>query len=124
MSLMQFNKNNKSVYNISLISINIFLVVAVVIFIAYLFAPLLGGKMLFKALILYGSWIGLALLLRRFIKRIQKQIRINKCEYILLCLYNIICMFIWFSYPFNIFFGLLSILGIILGYKIYQRHED
>lgn len=121
MSVRKFSPNKEKIYNITSMALNFYLSVAVIIFVVYLVAPLLGGKLLFNALIVCGSWIGMALFLKFLVKRAQKGLRIRTHEYILLCLYSIACMFLWFRYPLNFFFSVLNIIGIGFSYKAQQK---
>ena len=123
MSVRKFGPNREGIYDIASMALNLFLVLALVIFTVHLIAPLLGGKLLFNALILYGSWIGMALFLKFLVKRAQKGLRIRQYQYVLLCLYNILCMFLWFPYPIYVFFSIFSIVGIAFAYKAQQRQK-
>lgn len=124
MSIRKFSPNKEKIYNITSMALNFFLLVAVIIFVVYLVAPLLGGKLLFNAVILYGSWIGMALFLKFLVKRVQIGLRIRQHQYVLLCLYNIVCMFLWFPYPISILLSIFSIVGIVFAYKAQQRREN
>ncbi len=124
MSVRKFSPNKEKIFNIASMALNFFLSIAVVIFVVYLVAPLLGGKLLFNALVLYGSWIGMALFLKFLVKRAQKGLRIRQHQYVLLCLYNIVCMFLWFPYPIDVFLSILSIVGIVFAYKAQQRRGN
>jgi len=124
MSVKRFWTNKEKICSVISVALNIYLAVSVIVFGVYLVAPLLGGKLLFNALILYGSWIGLALLLKFLVKRAQKGLRIRQHQYVFLCLYNIVCMFLWFPYPINIFLSILSIVGIVFAYKAQQRRGN
>ena len=90
---------------------------SVFLFIIHLIAPLLGGKLYFSALIIYGSWIGLALLSKHMLKNTQREVRLKGYKFLLLTLYFILCAFLWFPYPLNIFFSGLGIVGNLVGYK-------
>jgi hypothetical protein len=124
MSVKKISPNKEKIYNITSIALNFFLSVSVIIFVVYLVAPLLGGKLLFNALILYGSWIGMALFLKFLVKRVQKGLRIRNYQYVLLCLYNIVCMFLWFPYPIDVILSVFSIVGIVFSYKTQQRRGN
>ena len=94
MSVRKFSLNRKNTYKVALITLYIFVSVALVIFIVYLAAPLLGGKLSFNALILYGSWICMGLFLIFLVKRAQKGFQIKHHQYLALGLLNCVCMFI------------------------------
>lgn len=111
----------KEIYDFASVALNVYMTGAAIIFVVYLVAPLLGGKLLFNALILYGSWIGMGLFLKFLVKRVQKGLRIRPHQYVSLCLYNIVCMFLWFRYPINVFLSVLTIVGIAFAYKAQQR---
>ena len=97
--------------------ISFYLFLFILIFLIYLVAPILGGKLHFNALIVYGSWIGLALILKNGLKDMQKEMRLKKYKFILLTLYYILCAFLWFSYPLNLLFSGLFVVSNIVGYK-------
>jgi len=117
MSVKEVTQNKEKIYNIASISLNFFLSIGTLIFLVYLFAPLFGGQLLINALILYGSWIGMAILLKFMVKRARKGLQIKQNEYIFLCTYSLVCIFLWFSYPINTFISLLTIIGIVIAYK-------
>ena len=103
MSRKRLWTNKKEVYGFVSIALNINLVVAGIMFVAYLVVvPLLGGKFSTYAIITYGSWIGMCLYLKVLLRRRQKGLLIRLDECVLLCLYNIGCMFLWFGKPYTI----------------------
>ena len=124
MFVRKFGQNKEKIFRIASMVLNFFLTVAMVAFVVHLVAPLFGGELLVNALILYGSWIFMALFLKFLIKRSQKGFPIRVYQYFLLCLYNIVCMFLWFPYPISILFSILSIVGIALAYKANQREGN
>jgi hypothetical protein len=98
-------------------SINLYLAFAVLLFIIELIAHLLGGELYSYALIVYASRIGIALVLKYMIMKMRKKISLKIREIFVITFYGIICMFLWFSYPLNIFFSILIIVGNLIGYK-------
>jgi len=112
---------DKEIYDFASVALNVYMAGAAIIFVVYVVTPLLGGKLFFKPLILYGSWIGIGLFLKLLVKRVQKGLRIRPHQYVSLCLYNIACMFLWFRYPINVFLSVLTIVGIAFAYKAQQR---
>jgi hypothetical protein len=111
----------KQIYDFASVALNIYLTGATILFAIHVFAPLLGGKLLFNALIVYGSWIGMALCSKYFLSRLRKGLPIRLHEYVLLSLYSIGCMFLWFPYPISILFSILTIVGIVFSYKAQHR---
>ena len=53
---------------------NVFLGLGIILLVIHLLAPLFGGKLLIKALVIYGSWVGFAL----FMKYIAKESKEKK----------------------------------------------
>jgi hypothetical protein len=106
--------------------INLYLALSVVFFLIHLVAPLLGGKLLYSAIVKYGSWIGMAFSLRFILNKVQRKVRINIVELALLTIYFGCCMILWLPPPLNILFFLLVIIGNIGGYiaqKKWQRES-
>ena len=99
------------------ILLNFYLILSISFFLIHLLAPILGGKLLYSALVTYGSWIGMALVLKFLYKRLLDKFKIKPIELFFVTIYCICCMFLWFSYPVNIFFILFIIIGDIAGYK-------
>jgi membrane protease YdiL (CAAX protease family) len=97
--------------------IRLYLFLSILLFSIYLLAPLFGGKYHGNAIILYGSWIGLALTMIAFLKKKQQGKNISLIEFLFAFLYFSVCMFIWFSLPVNIIFCLLGGIGMLVGYK-------
>jgi hypothetical protein len=121
MSKKRFWTNKEDVCHFVSMAVNIYLAMAVIIFVPYLVAPLLGGKLFPRALIMYGSWIGMALCSKYFLSRLRKGLPIRLHEYVLLSLYSIGCMFLWFPYPISILFSILIIIGDVFSYKAQHR---
>lgn len=117
----QFSINRKGVYHFVSIALNIYLAAAVIMLVVYFIAPLLDGKLLPQAIVIYGSWVVMGLYLKALLKKSQKGLRIGLREHVLLCLYAIGCVFLWFPYPISFFFTVLIILGITISYKAQQR---
>jgi len=103
--------------------LRIYLYLSILLLVVYLFAPLFGGKYHPTALILYGSWVGLAFTMIALLKKKQqgKNIRLN--EFLFYLLYFLLCMFIWFSFPVNIIFCLLGGVVMLIGYKKQQDND-
>lgn len=120
MSMRNSLRNKERFYGQVFVLVNLFLIFSVIIFSIYLVAPLFGGKLLVNALIHYGSWIFLALGMRIVTQRGRKGLRIRAYEYALLCLSGIVYFALW-SYPFNIIFGILSIVGIAISWRAQNK---
>jgi len=97
--------------------INAYLIISAILFIAYLLAPIFGGKLLSRALVLSGSWIGIALTLKVHISSVKRKIPLKPYVFLFLLFYIIVCMFLWFPYPYNIFFCIFVSIANIFGYK-------
>ena len=111
-------------FSILNLAINFSLALSIFSFIIHLFGPILGGKLLYSALIIYGSRIGMALTMKFILKKVQNKIRMKFIELIFVGIYSIFCMFLWFPYPINIVFSLLIIVGNIAGYKAQKKWQD
>jgi chromate transport protein ChrA len=79
--------------------------------------PLFGGIFSAKALVIYASWIGIALAIKYLINKFKNDIKLKWYEILPLTLYAIFCMFLWFPLPFNILFSILVVIGNIIGYR-------
>lgn len=118
MSKKRFWTNKKTVCDIVSVCLNIGLVGAGILFVAYLVVvPLLGGKFFSDAIITYGSWMGMFLCSKIFLRRLLKGPPIRLYEYILFCLYGIGCMFLWFPSPISILLSILIIVANVFSYK-------
>jgi hypothetical protein len=114
------SNRRKDFYQFISVCLNIYLAVAAIMFMLYLGAPLLGGKLFPRAIIIYGSWIVMSVYLKALLKKSQKGLRITLHEHVLLSLYTIACVFLWFPYPISLFFTILSVVGIAFSYKAQQ----
>lgn len=119
--MRKLGMDKKQIYVMSSYLTNFWLVLAVVFVVVYLLAPLFGGKLLIKAIIFYASWIGMALSLKFILKRRRHELRIKAHEYLLICLYYIVCMLIWFFYPLNVIISILSIVGFTISYRAQDK---
>ena len=113
------------IYNGKIIAfvLNCYLMLSVAFFLIHLFAPILGGKLLYSAVIKYGSWIGMALVLKHILKKLQNKMRMPPGEWIIVTIYCGICMFLWFPLPVNILFLFLIIISNIAGYKAQAKWQ-
>ena len=103
-NIERFNYFMSALLNCSLVLSTIFFMVALI-------APLFGGKWLPKALIIYASWVGWALIGKFLWGRVYKKIRLKVYEFIFICFCGVICMFLWFPKPLSIVFSFLFVLG-------------
>ena len=104
-------------YKFLLVILNCYLVTTAVVFSVYLFAPLIQGKLFVTSLIFYGSCFGMGILLKFMLRKGIKRELFKLNEFLMICLYCILCMLIWFPYPLNIFACVLISLALIFGYK-------
>lgn len=95
---------------------NIFLALAVLILSVHILAPLFGGKFLISALLVYGSWIVFALCMKYDAKSIKAR-KIGGYKFILVNMFELLCIFLWFLFPYNLAAGVLFSLLKIFGYK-------
>ena len=52
---------------------NIFLGIGAILFVIHILAPFFGGRILIKALVIYGSWVGFALCMKYIAQRIKRK---------------------------------------------------
>jgi hypothetical protein len=109
--------SNKDIFYFGSGLANVFLVLFSVLFLIYLVAPLLGGKLSPKALIIYGSLIGFALSLKYTLRYIKARVRMKRYKWYLLCSYFIMCAFLWFPYYLGIIFSAAAIISFLCSYK-------
>jgi hypothetical protein len=93
---------------------NVFLTVGALLLVVYSVGPLFGGKFLPRALFVYGSWVLFALCLKLEAKCIKEK-QIKSIKFITANSLELVCIAVWFSYPYNLFgvatFALLKIFG-------------
>ncbi len=96
---------------------NIYLVLACLILIPYMILPLLGGKFQPRAFVLYGSWIGIGLIIKYMAKYSRDKIRMKKYKWYLISLWIFVSLLVWFPSYFGLFLIVLLMIGFIGGYK-------
>jgi hypothetical protein len=111
------------VYRFVSVCLHIYLALAAVMFILYLGAPLLGGRLFPHALIICGSWIIMASYSIVLLQKKRRGRRISLCQFLLLGSYTIACAFLWFPYPLSLLFSVLSVVGIAFSYNAQQKRE-
>jgi len=114
----------KSLENVITILLLCYLLLSIILFSVHLIAPLFGGILMPYATIKYGSWIGVALTLKYIHNKIKNKIRMKIISFIFISLYFSLCMFLWFTYPYNILFFLIMIVGTLVGYKSQEKWQD
>lgn len=120
MATSKFRANKKEALKTASFALNIVLTFSVILLALYLITPLWGGKMAVGAIIHSASWIGMALLIKFYLNRKNKGLHFKVYDYLMICLYTIICVFIWFRYPVNIILSIVGITGFAFSYK--HRH--
>lgn len=105
------------------VAINCYLALSIVFFLVHLAAPMLGGQLLYSAIVKYGSWIGMALVLKFILNKAQRKVRMNILEWVLITIYCGGCMLLWFPQPINFLFFLLIVIGNIGGYKAQAKWQ-
>ena len=114
---MEKNGSKKSLLHFIYIVTNLYLFLSVALFSIYLIIPFFGGILSVRALVIYGSWVGIALAVKYLINKIQNDILLKWYEFLIFFLYGTVCMFLWFPLPFNILFSIFVAIGNIVGYK-------
>ena len=115
------NSSEVKLYDSMYIIANLFLGFSVILCLAYLVAPLLGGKLSGSALAHYGTWIILALAMRAASQRGRKGLRFRAYEYTYLCLAGVVNVIVWFSYPVNIILAIMTVLGIVVSSRAHIK---
>ncbi|MFA6282734.1 MAG: hypothetical protein WC633_01240 [Desulfurivibrionaceae bacterium] len=103
---------------------NIFLVLGAILLVIHLLAPLLGGKLLINALVIYGSWIGFALCMKYEARRIKRKEKMNARTHLPIVAYGMFCMAIWISYPYNLVAMLFYLLANLFAFKTEQQRHN
>jgi hypothetical protein len=110
-------KDKEEIYQLVSFAANGLLVMGTMFAIIYLAFPLLGGKLSWRAVIHYGSWILVALSMKSFLKRLKKELPIRKFDYFLIWLCISFNILSWVIYPFNIILIIFFILLFVASYK-------
>jgi hypothetical protein len=113
-----------NIYYLLTVCLNIYVALAAALFLLYIGAFFLGGKLSLRAVIVYGSWIVMGLYAKALLKKSKKGRRIGLREHVLLCMYTIACVFLWFPYAISVFFSVLIVVGIAFSYKAQQNRAD
>lgn len=117
--------NRSYFYVLMSYSMNFFIVLGMILVCAHFIAYLLNHNNFFifvNDLVLYGSWVCLALVTKIYLQRVRKKI-VTVYDYLLLCTVVIINFFVWLRHPINIIFIALSVVLMALFY-ILQRKVD
>ena len=122
--MKKLSVNKKELYNKVFILSNCFLIFSTIVFLIYLVAPLIGGKLLMPALTGYGSWILVALAARIFSQRARKGENIKLSEYILGVILIISYFILRFSYPYNIIFSILVLVVLGISWKAQKSKKQ
>ena len=109
--------SNREIHDILSGVANVFLVLGGILLAIHFVAPLIGGKFLISALVLYGSWIAFALSMRYEAKRIKSNGKIKGNEYLYISILGTGCMLLWFPFPYSIIAGLLFSFSRYMLYK-------
>ena len=109
------------IYIVSVLT-NAYIFLSIILFIVYLIAPLIGGNLFLRALMVYGSWIGLGFAIKYNISKYKKKMPLNWYEILLMSAYGLTCMFLWFSYPFNIILSFFIVVGNIVGNRVQRNY--
>ncbi len=96
---------------------NAFLVLAVLILIPYLILPLFGGRFQPRALLLYGSWIGTALIMKYGARYIRAGIRMKQSKWYLTSILMILFTVIWFPNYVGLIMSTLVVIAMMTSYN-------
>ena len=123
MSTKRHRTRKRRIYHFVSVCLHCCLALAGVVFIFYVVAPLVGGKLFPQALIQCGSWIIMAAYSIVLLQKKRRGLRISWYTFMLFGLYTIACGFLWFTYPFNLLFSILSVVAIAFSYNAQQKRE-
>ena len=101
--------------------INTYLILSIALFTTHILAPLLGGEFLVEGIVTYGSWVGMAVILRYSRRKIRKRIKMSIGEVIAITVYFCICTLIWFSIPAGTLLACMIVVGNIFGYRAQRK---
>lgn len=117
MLLRNYRINKLKLYNSVLFLSNCAIVIGLLLAVAYLIVPFLGGKLSFRAIIAYASWAGIGLGLKSLLGRKIKGLQVMAYQYAIACLSVIFSIIVWWRYPVNIVLSILVVAGFIISYK-------
>lgn len=117
MKMRHLQMDKKDTYKISSACLNFALVVVVVLLMVEVAVELLSGKIYLSALAIYASWVGVALIARIVLRRVEQGLRIGTYHYLAICSYAVLCMFLWFTFPVNVILSAFSIVVGVLSYR-------
>jgi hypothetical protein len=80
---------------------NISIGLAIILLIPFILAPLFGGNFSLMALMYYGTWIGFSLCVKLEAKNIKAK-NIGGYKSITTTIIELICIFIWAPFPYNL----------------------
>lgn len=113
--------NKDKFHKIILFLSNGFLIIGTFLVILYLLIPLFGGKLYVYAVLVYVSWIGVALALRLIIRRSQKRLRVRVHEYLVASLCVIFNLVISFGYTIGFILSIFSVVGLVFAYRVQNK---
>ena len=124
MSMRRIIKDRKATYDIIYWFANCFLVIAVVLFVVYSAASLLGGKLFVGALIKTGTWIIVALSLRAYSQRGRKELKLRVGDSLHYYAAGTLFLIVTFNYPVNIILCIINTIACAVSFKVNKDREE
>jgi hypothetical protein len=109
--------STKNIYDMGIGLSNILLILACLILVPYLLAPLFGGKFLPRAIVLYGSWIVTAYVLKYISSFAKDKIRMKKYKWYSITIWLVLSAFIWFPNYIGLFISAFILTGMLFGFN-------
>ncbi len=100
---------------------NVFLGLACLVLIPYLIAPLLGGKFSFLALIRYGSWIGMAFIMKYGSRYIRAEIRMKLRKWYLISILMILSTVVSVPNFLGLIMSVFIVFASVASYRAQGR---
>lgn len=96
---------------------NALLILAVIILIPYFVFPLFSGKFQLRAFLLYGSWIGTALIMKYGARYIRSGIRMKQSKWYVTSILMILFTLIWFPNYLGLIMSMLVVSAMVTSYR-------
>jgi len=120
---MSVKKKNLTI-TIASFTTNAFLVLAAILVIFYLIAPIFGGEFYSNAILKYASWLGIAFCIKYELSRMKKNFEMRLFDYITITVFVILNIMAWFKFPLSLFLIILCIIGLIFSFIKQKKGED
>jgi hypothetical protein len=110
------------IFSTASLSANFLLIIGIVFSLVYGTAPFFGGTLFIRPVLIGVNWICTALILKMIIKRLSQGMRIRALDHLLVCIFSILNLALWFTFPTNFVLGILTVAGVLYSY-IYHKNK-